>query len=79
MNVKKITVIFTVTIIALVIIYDLWAIQVGGKEASISNLIIDISYKQPSIVFASGFVCGHLFWRMKDFVVLGVKKALKKD
>jgi len=47
-------------------IYDIVIIQMGGKEASISQVLIDYSYEYPIGVFALGIVCGHLFWRMPD-------------
>lgn len=50
----------------IIAIYDVFIIQKGGKEASISQVLIDYSYQYPIGVFALGVVCGHLFWRMPD-------------
>lgn len=85
MNYKKFTAILTFGIIpaliVLVLIYDAVAIHFGGTEASISSLIITTSYKMPFMVFcisfASGVLCGHLWWRMlpnKDTVASGIDK-----
>ena len=62
---KKITGLVLVVTIALLIIYDVVAIAKGGTEASISSVIIAFSYRMPMASFISGFVCGHLFWRMR--------------
>lgn len=64
-------------IIGLVIIiagYDFFIIETEGKEASISAVLIRWSYEYPSISFLTGFVAGHVFWRMKDKDVFGDKK-----
>jgi len=66
MNWIKITwIVIGVALIGL-IGYDVVAIANGGREASISWQIIQHSYEYPMTVFLTGFVCGHLFWRMKD-------------
>ena len=58
--------IFIVLTVVAVAIFDFWVIAVDGKPASISATLIRWSYEYPSISFLLGFVCGHLFWRMKD-------------
>ena len=74
MNWKKATKIVTFfglpLIIVLIFVYDFVAIEMhGGNEASISSLLISQSYKFPMIPFCTGlfigFICGHLFWRMR--------------
>lgn len=67
---QKTTVIFVILLIAVITVYDVIAIQQGGKEASISNLLIVWSHEYPSFTFGIGFVCGHLFWRMKNVYTL---------
>jgi hypothetical protein len=70
---KKVTRIVTFFIIpalvALILIYDVYAIIVGGSESSISALVIKSSYEMPFMVYCIGFfngiLVGHLFWRMK--------------
>jgi len=74
MNINKVTQLVTFLaiplILVIILIYDVYAIYVGGTEASISSLIIKSSYKMPFLVFCIGFIngvfVGHLFWRMKS-------------
>ena len=60
---------FIIGLIAIIAIFDVWLIKTKGKKASLSAVIIRISYQFPSLVFifalGLGFVFGHLFWRMK--------------
>lgn len=65
MNAKKITIYIILSTILLLLIWDVIAIKVGGTEASISSIIITFAYKMPMFTFLAGFVCGHLFWRMR--------------
>jgi hypothetical protein len=58
--------IFIVLLVVVVAVFDFWVIAVDGKPGSISATLIRWSYEYPSIPFLLGFVCGHLFWRMKD-------------
>ena len=57
-------------LVILILVYDVIAIGQGGTEASISSLIITMSYEFPALPFGIGlligFLCGHLFWRMKS-------------
>jgi hypothetical protein len=69
---KSITGIVMFGILALVVavlVYDAVAISKGGTEASISSIIINMSYTMPFAthigVFFCGVLFGHLFWRMK--------------
>lgn len=63
---KKWTQIFVGGLIAVITIYDVFALIKGGTEASISYLLITWSYKYPMLPFTMGVLCGHLFWRMRD-------------
>lgn len=82
MGIKGTTKIVTFAIIplliVLILIYDVYAIAIGGTEASISSLLIKSSYEMPFMVFCIGFflgvLCGHIFWRMK-----GNKDTIKID
>jgi hypothetical protein len=65
MNYKKITIIIIISTASLLIGYDVLAIAKGGTEASISSVLINFSYKMPMFTFLFGFLCGHIFWRMK--------------
>lgn len=66
MSAKKVTVIFILVLAVVIAAFDVYIMQIGGKEASISQTIILWSYEYPSITFLLGFVCGHLFWRMRS-------------
>lgn len=72
MDFKKLTMKVTLAIVIAVVVilaYDAVAIMNGGTEASISSLIITLSYKQPLVPalvgWFIGLLMGHLFWRMK--------------
>ena len=74
MNIKSTTKLVTFGLIPLIFVgilgYDVYAIYKGGTEASISSLIISMSYKMPFMTFSIGFIGGilsaHLFWRMRS-------------
>ena len=53
------------TVVAL-IVYDFFIIEAGGKDASISQVLIDYFYAYPVGSFAFGLVTGHLVWRMPN-------------
>lgn len=63
---KQYTLIFIGLMLVLGIGYDVWVIIVGGRENSISWTLIELSYQHPIIPFLTGYLCGHLFWNMKD-------------
>jgi len=65
MKTKNLTMIVVLAIVVLAIVYDFYAIALGGTEASISHLIIVYSHKYPLIPFLFGILCGHFFWQMK--------------
>jgi hypothetical protein len=62
----NITILFIFIIVASIAIFDVWIIMKKGKQESISAHIIRASHKYPSIPFLAGFVCGHLFWSMRQ-------------
>jgi hypothetical protein len=74
MSVKKMTVIFLITLLVVIIGYDVYAWNAGGTEATISYTIFEWSHKYPFFTFMMGFVCGHLFWQMK-----GLSRLQSKD
>jgi len=69
---RKHTVIFVMFTIVSIALYDVYAINQGGTEASISHLLITWSYEFPAFTFLMGFTMGHLFWKIR-----AVKKELK--
>jgi len=72
-NIKKMTSIVIIGIIALITIYDVYAWNVGGTEGTISWKIFEWSHEYPAFTFLMGFVMGHLFWQMK-----GLKRLNKE-
>lgn len=65
-NLKKTTFLVLMSSLILLILWDLYAVYVGGDEATISNLILVGTYRYPFVSFLAGFICGHLFWRAND-------------
>ena len=60
----KWTKIFILLVVVVAIVYDVYVYSVGGTQTTISWVIAEWSYKMPALVFAVGFLCGHLFWQM---------------
>ena len=52
---------FIRTIAVLCVVYDLIIIYTYGPEASISHVLAKKSMQHPTILFAAGLLCGHLF------------------
>lgn len=74
MNYKKNALKFTFGVLGIaalaITVYDILAMNQGGRDSSISAQIIEMSYKMPLVVFIMGDIFGllkgHLFWRMRD-------------
>jgi hypothetical protein len=62
------TKILTMIVISIFIVgilgYDVYALLIGGTDATVSNVIVELSYEYPAGTFAIGFVMGHLFWQL---------------
>lgn len=56
-----------ITTIAIIVlgITDLVFVLLNGTSSSVSDFLIRVGFKSPIVVFAFGFVCGHLFGYMK--------------
>jgi len=63
---KKITPYFIIGLVVTITVFDFAIIDYQGKGESISATLIRWAYSYPSIPFLLGFVCGHLFWKMRD-------------
>ncbi len=50
----------TIAVISLGI-YDLVSVALFGIDTSISQFLINLGFHAPVFVFATGFVCGHVF------------------
>jgi hypothetical protein len=74
MSIKRKTSIFTIGSIVLFLlswlVYDIYAINKGGTEASISFMMYEWSYKYPIFTWVMGFLpglfVGHFWWRIRD-------------
>lgn len=64
MNWKKATVIIVLACLAVLLIWDFVAMGFGGDSATISNVLINAFHKYPFVTFLTGYVFGHLTWRM---------------
>lgn len=60
----KWTVLFIVAIVALITVYDVWAVS-QGYARTISWTLGQAAYQWPAIPFAFGFLAGHLFFANK--------------
>lgn len=56
------TALITTILIITLGVYDLIAVMVAGNESiSVSRFLINAGFEAPFFVFATGFVCGHVF------------------
>jgi len=62
MKIKKVTSALILVIIVVIAVYDVYAINAGGTEASISHTMRVWAHSYPAFTFAMGFTMGHLFW-----------------
>lgn len=69
----NLTAIIIGALVAITVIVDIVLIAVYGKTQSISAWVIYHAGEHPMIPFCTGFVMGHLFWRLKD------KDMIKKE
>ncbi len=61
---KKVTLPVLGALLAVIAIYDVYALTNGGAESTISSVIISLSHDFLIIPFLFGVLAGHLFWRM---------------
>lgn len=54
----------TIAVIILGIV-DLCFVLFSGTPSSISNFMIRMGFKAPAVVFAFGYVCGHIWGGMR--------------
>jgi hypothetical protein len=62
---KQKTILVIALTVFLLIVWDIYAILIGGKESSISSVMVVYSYDYPIIPFLFGVLCGHFFWRLR--------------
>ena len=63
---RRVTAFFVASIIAIILVYDVFVFIKAGTEGTISRVLIDWSYQLPIFPFTVGVIIGHLFWRIKD-------------
>ncbi len=61
----KTTALVTTTLIIILGIYDLVCVTLGDESISVSAFLVNAGFRSPMLVFAIGFICGHLFGYMK--------------
>lgn len=59
------TALVTTVLIIVLGIYDLVCVTLGDTTVSVSAFLINAGVQAPAVIFAIGFVCGHLFGYMK--------------
>lgn len=64
------TALVTTVVIIVLGIYDLVCVMLGSTSISVSAFLINAGIQAPAVIFAIGFVCGHLFGYMKPIKVL---------
>ena len=64
MKTKTITMLVIAFFILGLLGYDTYAYLIAGQDATVSNVIIELSHSYPAGTFLIGFVMGHLFWQM---------------
>ena len=79
MNVKMGTMLVVGLLFVIAVAWDVYALMVGGTEASISHLIIEWAYNYPIMPFACGFLMGHLFWRMRQTRALNKRRETRVE
>lgn len=61
-NWRRVTKHALIALVAVVVVYDVYVILVGGPEASISRVTRDWAMHWQAVPFGVGIVTGHLFW-----------------
>lgn len=56
--------VMTIAVTALGVV-DLYFVLIKGTGSSVSNFLVQAGFKSPPIVFAFGFLAGHLFGAMR--------------
>lgn len=59
---NRLTLAFSLVIIAAIIGFDVWTLLARGYETTISWNLYMLAQKQPIVSFSIGVVSGHLFW-----------------
>ncbi len=52
----------SLSILAIIIVYDVWTLSARGYNTTISWNLYAMAMRFPIVPFALGIVAGHLFW-----------------
>lgn len=66
--IKNATKIIIVVVILTLIIYDIFAFVYGGRDATISDIVLHSVCAKPILAFAGGVLTGHLLWPQKIYI-----------
>lgn len=66
MKYRTITIIIMAVALVLLVGWDIFAYVKAGREATISDILLDWSQRWPVIPLAFGVLMGHLFWPLKE-------------
>lgn len=58
----KLTLWFSLAVVAVIVAFDLWTISAHGYDTTISAVGYQFARNYPIIPFALGVVVGHLYW-----------------
>lgn len=74
MTAQGFTGLLIVFVVAGLVVWDAIAYNVWGYDATVSNVVINVSKNWPILTFAAGVICGHLW-----FPTLTTAKAFHKE
>lgn len=63
-TVKKITRIFVIAALFVILAYDVWAVWMGGTESTISQVLADWTIEYGPATHLMMFAMGHFIWPM---------------
>lgn len=61
-TVRRWTIAILITVTALLIAWDVYAVITGGSSGTISDVVLDFARAHPVVAFVLGVLCGHLLW-----------------
>ena len=62
MTTRQLTGVLLIITTVAVIAYDVAIYFVAGGDATISDIVLEYSWRHPVLPFAIGVLCGHLLW-----------------
>lgn len=68
MNLRKLTKVFILIALIIIIAYDIYVYVKDGGDATISRVLLNWSQDWPPVSFSFFFLMGHLFWPQKVYI-----------